>query len=75
MLAFALCMFLFVARSKQVYIGWLEAAVLSVYLLEEERTSIYARSSFLATLPPGPAQLNLYEPASSNRNVAYSQHF
>jgi hypothetical protein len=37
-----------------------------------------------ATLPPGTysakpsatsAELNLYEPASSNRNAAYSQHY
>jgi hypothetical protein len=52
--------------ANRVYIGWWEAAVLSVYLPEEKRTSIYARSSFLATLPPGPARPNLYEPAGSN---------
>jgi hypothetical protein len=32
-----------------VHIEWLEATVLSVYLPEEKRTSIYARSSFFAT--------------------------
>jgi hypothetical protein len=42
-----------VARSRQVYIEWLEATVLSVYLPEEKRTSIYVRPTFLATLPPG----------------------
>src|SRR2546421_4622086 len=46
-----------------------------VYLPKEKRTSIYLRSTFLAILSPchlGPAQLNLYEPVSSNRNTAYS---
>jgi hypothetical protein len=44
-----------------VYIGWLEATVLSIYLPEAKRTSIYVRSTFLASLLPchlGPAQLN-----------------
>src|SRR5271168_177054 len=39
-------------------------------LPEKKRISISACLSFLATL--GPAQLNLYEPASSNRNASYS---
>jgi hypothetical protein len=44
------------ARSRQVYMEWLEVIVLSVYLSEEKRTSIYVCSSFLATWAP--AQLN-----------------
>ena len=32
--------FVFVARSKQVYIEWMEATVLSIYLPEEKRTFI-----------------------------------
>jgi hypothetical protein len=37
------------------------AEALLVYLPKEKRTSIYVRSTFLASLPPchlGPAQLN-----------------
>ena len=48
-------------RCKQVYIGWSEATLLSVYLPEAKRTSIYVRSTFLASLLPcylGLAQLN-----------------
>ena len=42
-----------VACNKQVYIGWLEATVLSVYLPEEKRKSMYVHSTFLASLSPG----------------------
>jgi hypothetical protein len=42
-----------IARTRQVCTELMEATVLSVYLPEEKRTSIYGRSSFLATLPPG----------------------
>jgi hypothetical protein len=53
-----------VARSRQVYIEWLEATVLSIYLPEEKRTFIctYLSEAALlpeATFPLGPAQLNL----------------
>src|SRR2546423_7424753 len=41
-----------VACSKQVYIGWLEATVLSIYVSEEKRISLYLRSTFLASLSP-----------------------
>ena len=43
-----------VACNKQVYIGWLEATVLSVYLPEEKRKSMYVHSTFLVSLPPLP---------------------
>jgi hypothetical protein len=69
-----------------VYIGWLEATVLAVYLPKEKRTSIHVRSAFLTSLPPchlGPAQLHpsattvrlnprlpLYSRTCMNRRVA-----
>src|SRR5271154_1041263 len=40
-----------VARSRQVCIYWVVEALL-VYLPKGKRTSIYVRSTFLATLPP-----------------------
>ena len=65
-----------VARSKQVYIGWLEATVLSIYLPEEKRTFICVFDLPCCLKPPyrlRPVQLNPYEPVSSNRNATYSQ--
>ena len=58
-----------------MYIGWLEATVLSIYL--RKIGHLYAHSTYFCRLRPpchlDPAQLNLYEPTSSIRNAAYSQ--
>jgi hypothetical protein len=78
-----------VARSKQVYIEWMEATVLlSIYLRSELiliDTKVLSARCPLAdvlgsaceapTTSPGncPAEPLNYEPASSNRNAAYSQ--
>src|SRR5256885_9007271 len=66
-----------------VDIEWLEATVLSIYLPEEKRTSIYARPTLIVsvvTCLAEPFGLSLYscvsnEPASNNRNAACSQHY
>jgi uncharacterized protein YjbI with pentapeptide repeats len=50
-----------VARSKQVYMEWLEATVVSIYLPEEKRTFICTLDPHCCLRPPchlGPAQLN-----------------
>jgi hypothetical protein len=62
-----------VARSRQVYIGWLEATVLSVHLPEKKRDISICTFNLPCHL--GPAQLNLHEPANSNRNAACSQQY
>jgi hypothetical protein len=53
-----------VARSRQVCIYVVEVLLVAIYLPEGKDVYMYIR----------PAQLNLYELASSNRNAAYSQH-
>jgi hypothetical protein len=39
-----------VARSKKVYLEWLEATI--IYPPEERGTSVYVRSTFLTSSPP-----------------------
>jgi hypothetical protein len=58
-----------VARSRQVFINAVEALPVAIHLLEANDVYIHIRP----TSQLEPAQLNLYDLASSSRNAAYSQ--
>ena len=64
----------FVARSKQVYIEWMEATVLSIYLPEEKRTFICTFDLPLCLrLPCWLFTTNLTDSAAQNRSSSNTE--